>query len=135
MQLPPTAFFSSDAPDEEDDSDELLPFIGGTQGFESILDALGSLLPFRMLQWHYRSRDDRLIAFSNAHIYNRLLTTFAGVGRPPLTFAEAPWDPTANTNSPGPEVAVVVELIIEHARVRPNQTLGVIPWESSMPTR
>ena len=34
----------------------------------------------RTLDWHYRSRDERLIAFSNAHIYDRSLTTFPGVG-------------------------------------------------------
>jgi hypothetical protein len=28
-----------------------------------------------VLQWHYRSRDEPLIAFSNAHIYDRMLTT------------------------------------------------------------
>ena len=33
----------------------------------------------RMLEWHYRSRDERLIAFSNAHLYDRSLTTFPGV--------------------------------------------------------
>ena len=35
---------------------------------------------FRQLLWHYRSRDERLIAFSNAHIYDRTLTTFPGIG-------------------------------------------------------
>ncbi len=29
-------------------------------------------------RWHYRSRDERLIAFSNAHIYDRSLITFPG---------------------------------------------------------
>ena len=50
----------------------------GTQGYESILDALAGLVPEQMLTWHYRSRDERLIAFSNARIYNRALTTFPG---------------------------------------------------------
>ena len=35
-------------------------------GFESVLDALRPLLPTWPLAWHYRSRDERLVAFSNA---------------------------------------------------------------------
>lgn len=73
-QLPPTSFFVSENPEDEEEADAEatpVPLVAGTTGFESILDALGSLLRFRMLRWHYRSRDERLIAFSNAHIYDR----------------------------------------------------------------
>ena len=82
-QLPPTAFFVSGS--TEDDADQPEPdtpaaLMAGTAGFESILDALGSVLGFRQLTWHYRSRDERLIAFSNAHIYDRTLITFPGIG-------------------------------------------------------
>jgi very-short-patch-repair endonuclease len=80
-----------------------------------------------MLTWHYRSRDEQLIAFSNEHIYNRTLTTFPGVGSDHvLRFAPAPWMPGASTNSPSPEVTAVVDLIFEHARERPQESLGVI---------
>jgi very-short-patch-repair endonuclease len=37
-----------------------------------------------------------------------------------------PHDPGADTNSPTPEVNAVVDLIIEHARSRPQESLGVI---------
>ena len=68
-QLPPTAFFASETAEDQEDWDALdLPVLAGTADFESILDALTALLRFRMLQWHYRSRDERLIAFSNAHL-------------------------------------------------------------------
>jgi very-short-patch-repair endonuclease len=130
-QLPPTAFFVSESPEEEEEEqDEQVtprPSVAGTVGFESILDALGSLLRPRMLRWHYRSRDERLIAFSNAHIYDRMLITFPGVGgEHVLRHVLVPHDPTAETNSPSPEVNAVVDLIFEHARVRPNESLGVI---------
>lgn len=131
-QLPPTAFFVSESPEEEEE-DELdenatpRPSVAGTVGFESILDALGSLLRPRMLRWHYRSRDERLIAFSNAHIYDRMLITFPGVGGDQvLRQVPVPHDPTAETNSPSPEVDAVVDLIYEHARERSNESLGVI---------
>ena len=129
-QLPPTAFFVSD--NTEDDPEQPEPetppsLLAGTAGFESILDALSSLLSFRMLLWHYRSRDERLIAFSNAHIYDRMLTTFPGVGRGrALHYLPVPWHPGADTNGPAPEVDAVVDLILQHARQRPEESLGVI---------
>ena len=87
-QLPPTAFFVSDSAEDEPEQPAAgagppAALLAGTAGFESILDALGSVLRFRMLLWHYRSRDERLIAFSNAHIYDRTLTTFPGIGGEP----------------------------------------------------
>jgi very-short-patch-repair endonuclease len=130
-QLPPTAFFVSDDSEEEEiaeDQGALAPLLAGTRGFESILDALSPLLPPpKMLQWHYRSRDERLIAFSNAHLYDRMLTTFAGVGgNRVLRYVHVPHDPSADTNSPTPEVDTVVDLIFEHARAHPDESLGVI---------
>jgi very-short-patch-repair endonuclease len=129
-QLPPSTFFIAEGPEDEESEEEELnvPIVAGTRGFESILDALGDLLGWRMLQWHYRSRDERLIAFSNAHIYDRMLTTFPGSrrGEQVLRHVEAPWDATADTNSPTPEVKVVLDLIVDHLLNRPNESLGVI---------
>ncbi len=129
-QLPPTAFFVSEAPEEDDEaleSERLSSVVAGTRGFESILDALDFILRPRMLEWHYRSRDERLIAFSNAHIYGRMLTTFPGIGdEEVLSHVVVSWDPAAEPNSPRPEVEAVVDLIVEHARTRPDESLGVI---------
>jgi very-short-patch-repair endonuclease len=129
-QLPPTAFFSSASVEEESgnaNEDDLASLLGGTVGVESILDALNPLVGFRMLTWHYRSRDERLIAFSNEHVYDRTLTTFPGANADQvLRHVPAPWSGSADTNSPEPEVSKVVELILEHARQRPNESLGVI---------
>ena len=75
--------------DGDDDDDELL--LGN---IESLLDAAGILLRDKMLQWHYRSRDDRLIAFSNNHIYGGSLTTFPGaVVSTPITHELIPFRP------------------------------------------
>ena len=47
-----------------------------------------------MLQWHYRSRDDRLIAFSNNHIYGGSLTAFPGaIVSTPITHCLVPFRP------------------------------------------
>ena len=128
-QLPPTAFFVAESPEEDDDGEDAVvpPDVGGMTGMESILDGLGSLLRFRMLRWHYRSRDERLIAFSNVHIYDRQLITFPGIGDTDvIRHVLAPHDSTADTNSPSPEVDAAVDLIVDHVRARPDESLGVI---------
>jgi very-short-patch-repair endonuclease len=128
-QLPPTTFFASASAEEEEQphAETDAPLLAGTAGFESILDALGSVLGFRTLLWHYRSTDERLIAFSNAHIYDRMLTTFPGIGGSQvLRYVPVPWTPGVETNSPAPEVDTVVELILQHARERQQESLGVI---------
>ncbi|HKR70718.1 MAG TPA: AAA domain-containing protein, partial [Streptosporangiaceae bacterium] len=126
-QLPPTNFFRQVGDGEDDfaDDEELVSF---GAGFESVLDALRPLLPTWPLAWHYRSRDERLVAFSNAHIYGGALTTFPGVARDDCLRHVV----VQQTPEPGQEVSVtaevekVVELILEHARTRPHQSLGVI---------
>jgi very-short-patch-repair endonuclease len=68
-QLPPTNFFdrAESAADEEDVEGDL----------ESILDeCLGANLPTMNLAWHYRSRNESLIAFSNHRYYGGSLVTF-----------------------------------------------------------
>jgi hypothetical protein len=105
-QLPPTNFFrqvSDGAADEEEDAtddgdDALVPL---HSGFESILDTLRPLLPTSPLTWHYRSRDERLVAFSNARIYDGALTTFPASS---ATTACGTWwsTPTPAPARPGP---------------------------------
>ncbi len=72
-QLPPTNFFRTIEADETDDEDnEEMDDL-----FESILNACdGSGFPIKTLNWHYRSRDESLIAFSNHHFYDNRLYTF-----------------------------------------------------------
>jgi len=125
-QLPPTSFFRQFTDvDPEDDDEETVTF---GAGFESVLDALRPLLPTAPLNWHYRSRDERLVAFSNERIYGGALTTFPGVLRDDcLQHVVVKQD-----GRPGQEASVaaevdkVVELVLEHARIRPQESLGVI---------
>ena len=67
-QMPPTSFFNRGASASEDD----------TEGdMESILDeCLGAGIPSHSLSWHYRSRHESLIAFSNHRYYENNLITF-----------------------------------------------------------
>ncbi len=139
-QLPPTNFFrqvgeveeepsENYGPDDLDDvGDEDESLVSFGVGFESVLDALRPLLPTWPLEWHYRSRDERLVAFSNSRIYGGALTTFPGVFRDDCLRHVV----VDQTPGPGQEVSVtaevdkVVELILEHARTRPQESLGVI---------
>ncbi|WP_433211106.1 AAA domain-containing protein [Dactylosporangium sp. CS-047395] len=134
-QLPPTSFFT--AAEEGAGADPLGVNPDGsidlslTSGYESILDVLTALLPGYLLRWHYRSQDDRLIGFSNAHIYEGSLVTFPGVAgegsvsHVHVPFVAAEQDEEA-TDSVTAEVERVVELILQHAQIRPNESLGVI---------
>jgi AAA domain len=71
QQLPPTAFFDRfDIPNDDDDQDDAIDN-------ESVLDlALSVFRPARELRWHYRSRHESLIAFSNKHFYDSKLVVF-----------------------------------------------------------
>ena len=128
-QLPPTSFFGQSADDGDDDDDNHLSL---TADIESLLDVSGVLLRDKMLQWHYRSRDDRLIAFSNAHIYGGSLTAFPGaIVEPPVRHCLIPFRPiigVTGTRSNPDEVERVVELVLEHARETPQESLGVIAF-------
>jgi very-short-patch-repair endonuclease len=128
-QLPPTNFFrqvDSGDPADDDDLDEGTVSFGS--GFESVLDALRPLLPTCPLNWHYRSRDERLVAFSNDRIYGGALTTFPGVARDDcLRHVVVQQDGRPGQDaSVSAEVTEVVRLILEHARTRPGESLGVI---------
>lgn len=67
-QLPPTSFFASNTYDEENSH---------LEDMESILDeCLALSLPSKHLRWHYRSKHESLIAFSNRKYYDNKLYTF-----------------------------------------------------------
>ena len=69
-QLPPTSVGQRGVDDEDDDGSTI-------QSQQSILDeCLASNLPSMRLSWHYRSRHESLIAFSNAKYYRGELITF-----------------------------------------------------------
>ena len=67
-QMPPTNFFTVNTVDEENIEIEDL---------ESILDdCLALSMPSKYLLWHYRSKHESLIAFSNSEYYGNKLMTF-----------------------------------------------------------
>ncbi len=130
-QLPPTTFFA-DGADEETSEDGTDP-AEDVRGFESLLQLMRTVVPQpTSLEWHYRSRDESLIAFSNRHIYAR-------EGHPMVTFpGPSSMDSLSHVlvhprvlrdgqeESGVDEVEQVVALVLAHAEDRPHETLGVI---------
>jgi len=97
MQLPPTSFFAS-ARDAEDDTvsiDEDGERIAVVLDADSLLNQGARNLPATLLAWHYRSRHESLIGFSNAAFYAGQLFTIPdravpGGQRPPIVADAGP---------------------------------------------
>lgn len=132
-QLPPTSFFSKSNNESEDEDQSL-------QDMESILDdclALG--MPERHLTWHYRSRHESLIAFSNAHYYENKLMTFPSPNEPISSFT---WYPVegyydrGRTKQNRAEAEAVIEEMIRRLRdpeLR-KYSMGVVTFSSIQQT-
>jgi very-short-patch-repair endonuclease len=127
-QLPPTPFFNVGG-DDDDDYDEVEDT---TEGLESILSAVKTILPPKPLLMHYRSHDERLIAFSNDFIYKRFnqsLITFPSTSiEPPLSFTKVDDElhGVYDTSGSPAQVKEVVETVFRHWEQSPNSSLGVI---------
>ncbi len=122
-QLPPTTFFkvNEDIDVEEDLEDA-----------ESILDEASTILGSHMLRWHYRSKCESLIGFSNEHFYNHDLITFPNskIGHFAIDFVHVPdgiYD-RGGTRQNKIEAKRVVELVKEHFDKTPNKSLGVLAF-------
>lgn len=130
-QLPPTTFFEKSS-NEEDlyDSDE--EEVSNFAIEESILDASANILPEKYLKWHYRSRHEHLIAFSNAKIYDSRLTTFPSAidklddnGVEFVFVPGAVYDRSGKRNNPI-EAQKVANLVFETFKKYPDRSVGVI---------
>ncbi|MEW6742728.1 MAG: DUF3320 domain-containing protein [Planctomycetota bacterium] len=114
-QLPPTTFFDVMF-DEEEENEVAVPDDELVHELESILDeCVASCVSSLMLRWHYRSRDERLIAFSNWHYYENRLLTF----------------PAASSEAAGFGVSLVpVEGTFDRGRSRRNrvEAEAIVRW-------
>ncbi|MFJ2647162.1 DUF3320 domain-containing protein [Streptomyces sp. NPDC087420] len=128
-QLPPTSFFT--ATGDSDDGDEWDE--DATDGYESILDMCkaSGVLRGLPLRWHYRSRHENLIAFSNHEFYDNSMVTFPGALEqgPDIGVefikADGVYDRGGSSNNPL-EAAKVAQRVIHHFDTRPEHTLGVV---------
>lgn len=136
-QLPPTSFFDAsiiyDEAGEEEDDEELIPL-------ESLLNDCVAIKPIFLpayLKWHYRSRDERLISFSNHNFYNNALVTFPSVttnsegqGIHYIYVSNGVWD-RGRSRTNRREALKVAEAIIEQLSQYPDRSLGVVAMNTT----
>lgn len=132
-QLPPTNFFSSAGDEDEDD---LTP--EAHKDLESVLDELMSnQVRHKRLQWHYRSRHEGLIAFSNRQYYDNELLTFPSpdAGHGGVRFRhlpEARYDKGKSRTNPGEAKALVEDLIKRLLSTDgPRRSYGVVTFSQA----
>ncbi|MGW1324756.1 DUF3320 domain-containing protein [Streptomyces antibioticus] len=126
-QLPPTSFFDAAVEDDSDEYDEDVP-----DTFESLLHACkAGALRELSLRWHYRSRHEDLITFSNKSFYGNSMVTFPGA----LDHGNdigVEFFPTQGVYDRGgrrdnrAEAEFVARRVIHHFDTRPSRTLGVV---------
>ena len=125
-QMPPSNFFNASVDVDLDDETE------DVTDFESILDLCATTLPQRRLKWHYRSRFEQLISFSNKNFYDNDLVTFpssktnqVGIGVD-YVYVNGIFDRKTKTNRA--EAEKIVDMVFEHIEKYPERSLGVVAF-------
>ena len=127
-QMPPTSFFATNSVDEDNLEAEDL---------ESILDdCLALNMPQSHLLWHYRSRHESLIAFSNSQFYENKLFTFPSVNdresKVQLVHVDGVFDRGKTRTNKAEAEAVVAEIKRRYQDdTLSGQSLGVVTFNIS----
>jgi len=132
MQLPPTDFFQRAMSGATEDMDE--EEAAAIEGMESILDkGLAVFQPARRLLWHYRSRDPRLIAYSNREFYNRELQIFPAPHEkhPLLGIQLVEVNGTYSGRANVKEARAIAEAAISYMKQYPDHSLGLVSLNST----
>ncbi|MGR7026360.1 AAA domain-containing protein [Geodermatophilus sp. URMC 62] len=133
-QLPPTNFFASSMDDDlVADEEEEAP-----DNFESVLDVCkaAGALPSLPLLWHYRSRHEALITYSNYKFYEGELHTFPGATfEAPDLGVEAFFVNGVYRRGGGRdniiEAEKVVDRLLHHRTVHPDLSIGVVTFSAA----
>ena len=133
-QMPPTNFFNTAVESEyenefEDESSNIADY-------DSILDLCLSSFPRKELNWHYRSKNEKLIVFSNKNSYRNNLITF------PSAQTDAKWfgvdyhyvQGTFDNRSNLKEAKYIIDLIYENIEKFPKRSLGVVAFSVAQQT-
>jgi len=132
-QMPPSNYFNAELIDDTDDEDENAD---DTLDFESILDLCTTAFNQEKLRWHYRSRTEDLITFSNRYFYDGNLITFPSAikdnrdtGVDFYYVENGLFDRKSKNNIE--EARTVVDLVFEHFAKNPKRSLGVVAFSIS----
>jgi transcription elongation GreA/GreB family factor len=127
-QLPPTSFFSSLMRNDED-LDEDFETIE-----ESILEISNiAFHPKHRLRWHYRSRHESLIAFSNHYIYDGDLVIFPSpIGdRKGMGVSLVRVNGTYEKGINPAEAQIMTDHVVKFMKEQPHRSLGVAVMNQS----
>ncbi len=124
-QMPPTSFFTEQVSDEDDYE---------TEDLESILDdCLAISMPQMFLAWHYRSRHESLITFSNKSFYDGRLYTFPSpddrLSKVTMVDCGGTFDSGKTRTNKAEAQAVIDEIIMRaHDPVLSKYSVGVVTF-------
>ena len=136
-QLPPTSFFEKLVNNEEDTEDTKVRPLKDMESILALCEArcmpgTGKSKSDCMLKWHYRSQHESLIAVSNQEFYkNELvfppspaaLSTNVGLT---FEFVDGVYRRGRGKSDNPDEAKAVMNAVLEHARNRPSESLGVV---------
>lgn len=129
-QMPPSNFFNASFAQDDNDNEP-----DDLTDFESILDICSATFPQKRLKWHYRSRFESLISFSNKNFYDNELITFPsakqnsdGIGVD-YFYVDGTFDRKTKTNRA--EAERIVDLVFENIEKYPERSLGVVAFSIS----
>ena len=130
-QMPPTSFFTSQQQMADEANEDTL----AVEDLESILDdCLALTMPSRYLRWHYRSRHESLIAFSNSKFYENLLLTFPSPNDQVSHLQHVPvegfYDRGRTKHNRAEAKAIVAEVVRRLQQPEPRHSLGVVTFNS-----
>ncbi|OMD41126.1 DUF4011 domain-containing protein [Paenibacillus odorifer] len=132
-QLPPSKFFGTTIEEDEefvDEDDE------SNDSYESVLEEASIFMRVKPLLWHYRSKHESLIAFSNNEIYDKELYTFpssSNVKDDGVSMVYVPdgvYERSTSRRNLN-EAKTVAQLVFDHIRRSPERSLGVIAFSEA----
>lgn len=127
-QLAPFTAFRASTQNDEDEEFEY-----DIDESQSLLNLAKRKFPIRMLQWHYRSKSEELINFSNHAFYDghiQIAPSVVPLQSPPNMLWEkvnGRWINTSNEVEAIKIVDLLTELLIEN----PNRSIGVITFNAN----
>jgi very-short-patch-repair endonuclease len=131
-QLPPMSFFAASGLDEESLEEDV------AGDYDSILDLMKASGAFNSLtlNWHYRSRHEHLIAYSNLAFYENRLITYPGAIQDSadlgvkLIQVKGVYRRSAGSDNPI-EAQEIAKRVVHHFETRPHMSLGVVAFSSA----
>ena len=121
------------ANDVEEENDE--DYDENDSDYESILELAAGSLPSKRLLWHYRSKNEALIAFSNNEIYDSTLVSFPNAVRKAEDGVHFHFCPTGRylrkSRTNPVEAATVTALLFSLAKAYPERSIGIVAFSQA----